>query len=756
MTKKATRLFLPLVIISMMLAALLFGGGGGMLPTVHSDDTSGGGQGEKYRLEFEKILSNKIDGISYDVTFENGGGGFFANAVAMPNATLVLEATTIESDFSIGNDGLYGLTRAGTTAVESYLYAGTGTSTFYVREGHDNRANIFQNGKKTVVTYTPNEGPTIQIGDELLPEDTFTKHPGVAPTWAQADEAGAKYFGYTNNASSAEYTAKLTDVKYYNKDTRQDIGLVFSAATKYTKQRMGTAGETITVTPPSFGEGNITASLEAVSLETGKSVQLQDLTRNADGSWSFTMPAEHVTVRSVYRYENHYSLDFDESMVCKLDNVSYLFSLAYMEGSAGWITSRYASNDNIVISYKTELMTANCLTPFGYVRFPSSEFSADWPWLYTKGAWQAATWGSVCYHTSGTTRITYDVTEHKFSYWIERGEQLEGGDPHPCEISDELQYYPGGGPSMDPAVMDTLGADMIGLAWNDGKNYAFALSDYRIMDAAGWDLGVQYSRSGLDENGVILERYAEQGKTITIRLANPDTTMKTLNITDENGVRLNLDVTAHEDGTYTFEMPQQNIRVSAVYRRSAQDYYGSYYNAETGNLILLSDESLVRLGNVEKKMQISLDSTGEIEMLYEEGDSDTAQIEGSSITYDGKIYSKLRSYLVQFVLNGGEGSKQALRVDSGNYLAARPENPTKEGYTFAGWKTSDGEDFDFNRPVTESVTLYAAWTPTEVPSEPGCGGVMAANSAVAAIALLTAAISAAFILKSRNKVPGSK
>lgn len=111
---------------------------------------------------------------------------------------------------------------------------------------------------------------------------------------------------------------------------------------------------------------------------------------------------------------------------------------------------------------------------------------------------------------------------------------------------------------------------------------------------------------------------------------------------------------------------------------------------------------------------------------------------------------------MQFVLNGGEGSKQALRVDSGNYLAARPENPTKEGYTFAGWKTSDGEDFDFNRPVTESVTLYAAWTPTEVPLEPGCGGVMAANSAVAAIALLTAAISAAFILKSRNKVPGSK
>ena len=60
MTKKATRLFLPLVIIAMMIAALLFGGGGGMLPTVHSDDTSGGGQGEKYRLEFEACLPMRL------------------------------------------------------------------------------------------------------------------------------------------------------------------------------------------------------------------------------------------------------------------------------------------------------------------------------------------------------------------------------------------------------------------------------------------------------------------------------------------------------------------------------------------------------------------------------------------------------------------------------------------------------------------------------------------------------------------------
>lgn len=748
MTKKTPRLLLPLCMAIMLAVSLVFGGLGGLFAAL-ADETSSSGQEGKYRLEFEKILSNKIDGISYDVEFKIGGGGFFANAVAAPDVTIVLEANTVESDLSIDADGLYGLTRCTTTAVASYLYNGTGGS-FYVREGHDNSANLFQNGKKTVITYTPKVGPTIVIGGETLSDTTFQQHPNITNTWEDVDNAGGKYFGCTNSASSANYTATLTDVKYYNKETGEDIGLVFSSSSKYTVQRMGEAGATITVTPPLFGENDITTTLEAVTIDTETKVPLENLVRNADGSWSFTMPAQDVIVRPVYNYANHYSLDFDDSMVCKLDNVSYLFSLAYLEGSAGWITSRYTSDKNIIISYKTELMTANCLAPFGYVRFPSSSFSTSWPWLYTIGAWQGATWGSVCYHTSGTTKITYDVTAHKFIYWIEHMEELDGQQPaHSGEISDELAYH-AAGYTQDPAVIDALGADMIGLAWNDGKNYAFSLSDFKIMDEDGWDLGVQYSRNGLNESGAILTRYAEQGKTITIRLANADTTMKTLNITDEEGNKLDLDVTANDDGTYTFEMPQQNISVSAVYRRSAENYYGSYYNAATGNLILLAETSFVRVNGTERKMQIALDSTGEIEMNFEQGEEEKAYISGSSITYDGNIYVKLRSYLVQFQLNGGVGDIASQRIESGSYTVTRPQDPEKEGYVFAGWKTADGEDFDFEKPISSSVTLYAEWTPSKTN---GCASSASAGSAVAAV-IMFAAAGAALIRK--NKRQGSK
>lgn len=44
-------------------------------------------------------------------------------------------------------------------------------------------------------------------------------------------------------------------------------------------------------------------------------------------------------------------------------------------------------------------------------------------------------------------------------------------------------------------------------------------------------------------------------------------------------------------------------------------------------------------------------------------------------------------------------------------LATAPANPSRPGYTFQGWYTAPdgGEKWDFNKPVTGSMTLYAHW-----------------------------------------------
>ena len=67
------------------------------------------------------------------------------------------------------------------------------------------------------------------------------------------------------------------------------------------------------------------------------------------------------------------------------------------------------------------------------------------------------------------------------------------------------------------------------------------------------------------------------------------------------------------------------------------------------------------------------------------------------------------TYKVTFVTN--EGTEVAEQIVNENDKAAKPKNPKKEGYTFAGWYKDEAltEEFDFNAPVTADVTVYAKW-----------------------------------------------
>ena len=66
-------------------------------------------------------------------------------------------------------------------------------------------------------------------------------------------------------------------------------------------------------------------------------------------------------------------------------------------------------------------------------------------------------------------------------------------------------------------------------------------------------------------------------------------------------------------------------------------------------------------------------------------------------------------YNVEYSPNNGESSNSQ-RLFYGD-LATAPANPSRPGYTFQGWYTAPdgGEKWDFNKPVTDSMTLYAHW-----------------------------------------------
>lgn len=82
------------------------------------------------------------------------------------------------------------------------------------------------------------------------------------------------------------------------------------------------------------------------------------------------------------------------------------------------------------------------------------------------------------------------------------------------------------------------------------------------------------------------------------------------------------------------------------------------------------------------------------------------------VTENITLYAKWTesTYAVTFDSKGGS-SVESQSIEY-NGKATTPTAPIKVGYTFAGWFTDQGytNEYDFNTPVTENITLYAKWT----------------------------------------------
>ena len=73
-------------------------------------------------------------------------------------------------------------------------------------------------------------------------------------------------------------------------------------------------------------------------------------------------------------------------------------------------------------------------------------------------------------------------------------------------------------------------------------------------------------------------------------------------------------------------------------------------------------------------------------------------------------------YTVTFESNGGT-EVESQQVKQGATVT-KPADPTREGYTFAGWyydpELTDGSAFNFEAAMYDNLTLYAKWTETKV------------------------------------------
>ena len=97
--------------------------------------------------------------------------------------------------------------------------------------------------------------------------------------------------------------------------------------------------------------------------------------------------------------------------------------------------------------------------------------------------------------------------------------------------------------------------------------------------------------------------------------------------------------------------------------------------------------------------------------------SGTSFIATTAVTGNITVYAQwtLNSYTVTFDKNGGdtEASPGTKTASYGGNIGTLPAEPTRTGYTFAGWNTAadgTGSTFDAETEVTGNITVYAQWT----------------------------------------------
>ena len=84
---------------------------------------------------------------------------------------------------------------------------------------------------------------------------------------------------------------------------------------------------------------------------------------------------------------------------------------------------------------------------------------------------------------------------------------------------------------------------------------------------------------------------------------------------------------------------------------------------------------------------------------------------GDYVAENHNSYKKIVIEPTRVVIFQADGAEwYSCAVPNGTTVEA-PADPEKDGYTFLGWYTDDGNLFDFDTPITADITLTAKFEP---------------------------------------------
>ena len=173
-------------------------------------------------------------------------------------------------------------------------------------------------------------------------------------------------------------------------------------------------------------------------------------------------------------------------------------------------------------------------------------------------------------------------------------------------------------------------------------------------------------------------------------------------------------------GTEKFEgfgTTQGPITASETIRLDAkfEEVYYVYFHApgENGNIVKTKEGTTGNQITVDD-VTFPVEHEESITGWYTDAAYTSGKVESITLgTANVDLYAKVeKGCWIFFESNGGSYVAPQFVTDT----TTAPADPTKLGYTFAGWKTENGDSFTFGNPLTENITLTAAWTAEEAVS----------------------------------------
>ncbi|KAI0985765.1 hypothetical protein GJ496_006356 [Pomphorhynchus laevis] len=172
-----------------------------------------------------------------------------------------------------------------------------------------------------------------------------------------------------------------------------------------------------------------------------------------------------------------------------------------------------------------------------------------------------------------------------------------------------------------------------------------------------------------------------------------------------NDTRVTVKATVYDESEFD---PLTNERISA---NNFEIYLSDVSSLNTDKLILLADAKAYNYGLFGNVSVDVLDNN----IVEEIGTYDVSYISENGIEVSTKatvLANPISKYAVSYESNGGTAVNSEIVALNG--LVTKPTNPTKAGFSFAGWYKDPGltDEWDFatDKMPANNIKLYAKWT----------------------------------------------